>query len=510
MSVTRHPRQVLLLATVFLLNATEFLQAGMMAFGAEAIMGQINASPEEYTFVTIIYAAVAIGAIACQHWLIERLGWRQFIRVSVALFVAGAALCAGSDTFVQFLVGRAVMGLGGAAFMTSARLLINLIPPSPERFKGIVAFATSLAIGNACAPWVTAAAVTHDAWWAIFVLLGALAVVAALLGSLCLPTELTPDTQRSHASPPLVAAIVGFSLLCLYALQRAAYDFYSEGLPLLACVLAGVGGLVLLTRHQHAHARPLLALKRLVQLRYLSGLGLFFLCYVVLGANNTMLPVLMQRALGFPWEVIGKVLTLGMLSSLVAFVVKARIMLTAPAPRKFYVAGFTALFYSGWQLSRLNPEASLWTDVLPAIAGFGVFVILALATTALQTFTGLQHDALAFAHGQMLKNMMSQFGIALGIAAATLALQWRTSEHIFQLSQHLQPGDPETTNLLEQMASNFSASHGPQQAAQLALVQLTQLLNQQATLLAGIEYFSVVMMLALVGAVTMALQRVFR
>ena len=34
-----HPREKTLLATIFALNAIEFLQAGMIAFGAGPIMG---------------------------------------------------------------------------------------------------------------------------------------------------------------------------------------------------------------------------------------------------------------------------------------------------------------------------------------------------------------------------------------------------------------------------------------------------------------------------------------
>ena len=126
-----YPRMKLLLSTIFVLTAIEFLQSGMLAFGAAPISGQINASPEEYSIVTAAYAAVAIAAIAKMRWFIERLGWRRFILLSIAFFVTGAAISGLASSFPQFLLGRVVMGLGGAAFMTSARMLVNLIPPSP-------------------------------------------------------------------------------------------------------------------------------------------------------------------------------------------------------------------------------------------------------------------------------------------------------------------------------------------------------------------------------------------
>lgn len=499
-----------LLATVFLLTAIEFLQGGMVAFGAVPLMGHFNASPEEYTFATILYASVAIGAIACHHWLIERLGWRHYLMWSVTFFVLGAGVCASSRGYESFVLGRMVMGLGGAAFMTSARMIINLIPPSPQRLKGIAAFACALAIGNAAAPLMMAQAVSHDLVSGVFVLLAMLAVLAAIFASRFLPTDLVPEDQRSQANVGLVALLVLFSLLCLYGLQRAAYDFYANSVPVLLCIVLGGTGLGLLAWHQRRHAKPLLAIARLGNLRYLCGLALFALCYVIFGGTNTMLPALMQRALGFSWQVTGAVETVGLLSSLVTYFVMVRVLKVSQTPRKFYVAGFAALAWCGWQLSQLAPESNLWSDVPPALAAYGVFVLLVLGITAIESFAGLQHDAVAFAHGQMLKNMVSQFGLAIGIGVATLSLQWRTTEHMTQLSQRFDVADGRFAHLFEKINSALLSDLGPQQAGRVATAQLSDLIGQQATLLASADYFTVMMAVAIGFTLLMGTQRVFK
>lgn len=502
MQSLRHPHQRTLLGIVFLLNATEFLQSGMIAFGASAIMGQISASPDDFVLATVLYAAVAITAIAAQHWLVERLGWRLYVQLSAALFVTGGLICATSTSFTQFLLGRFVMALGGAGFMTAARLLINLIPPSPERMKGIGAFGSALALGNAFAPWLASVSVDADNWFLIFVVPAALAAGAALLSQFALPSDLVNDEARTQNSPWLTVSILCASLFGLYGLQRAAFDFYENATPLFMCVLVSVIGLGVVIFHQARHERPLLAIRSLLHTRYLAGLGLFAFCYVILGANNTMLPVLLQRAIGAPWVAVGEIQTLGLLSSLIAFVAMILILKKSPSPRKFYVVGFAALFYFAWQLSRVNLNADLVRDVLPAIAAFGVFLILVLATTAIHTFTELQKHAVGFNHGQMIKNMMSQFGIALGIAGSTVGMQWRVSEHYNVLTERFSNGDAIFSALRDQLSVQF----GPQQA----MAQLGQQLSQQATFLAGLDYFSLLMILAAISAVVMMAQRTFR
>lgn len=502
MDSSRHPQQRTLLIIVFLLNATEFLQTGMIAFGASAILGQISASPDDFVFATVGYAAVAITAIAGQHWMVERLGWRRYVQLSVALFVTGSLICASSNSFPEFLVGRAVMAVGGAGFMTAARLLINLIPPSPERMKGIVAFGSALALGNACAPWLAAIAIDADRWFVIFIVPAVMSVGAAVLSQWVLPADLVKDEARTRNSPWLMVTILCASLFGLYSLQRAAFDFYENAEPLVVLLIVSLGGAAGVIWYLQRNDNSLLAIRRLIQPRYLAGLTLFAFCYVILGGNNTMLPVLLQRALGAPLIAIGEIQTIGLFSSVIAFAGMIIILRKSPGPRKFYITGFIFLFIFAWLLSRLNLGADLLRDVLPAIAAFGVFLILVLATTAIQTFTDLQKDPVAFNHGQMIKNMMSQFGIALGIASSTLVMQWRISSHYTVLSERFNNGDATFIALRDQL----SASVGPQQA----MAQLAQALNQQATLLAGLDYFSLLMIVAAFSALLMLVQRTFR
>ncbi|MRW85432.1 MFS transporter [Pseudoduganella sp. FT26W] len=502
MDSPRHPREKTLLATVFLLNGVEFLQAGMMAFGAAPIMGQIGASPEEFTVVTILYAVVAIAAIAQMGWLIERLGWRRYVQASVAVFVVGTAICAGSSSLGQFLLGRLVMALGGAPFMTSARLMITHMPPTPRRFLGIKVFASALAIGNALAPWLAGEAVTADRWSVIFIVPGLLAGCAAILAIWCLPNQPAPAAQRSAQHLPAMAALVAGCFLVLYAFQRATYDFFDDPAPLAVCAGAGVALLWLVVRQLAAQRLPLLALSRLWQPRYLAGLALFTVCYMVLGANNYMLPVLTQRALGNSWQVAGTVQAGGLLSALAAFWVMAAILPAYPAPKKFYTAGFVFLAACGVLLFRLNGDADLWRDVFPAVAGYGAFIILVMATTALQAFAGLQQDAQGFNHGQQLKNMMSQFGVAAGVAVAALSLQWRNGEHYTALVARFGNGDAAFNEAVARLAQT--------QPAQVAVGQLAQQLNQQAILLASLDYFGFLVVFSLLGIGVMTLQRVLK
>lgn len=503
----RYPR--LLLLTIFLLTATEYLQSGMIAFGAGPIMGEIGAAPEEFSLASAIYACVAVGVIAKQRWLVERLGWRRFVLCSLFVFVCGAAVCAASTSHHQFLAGRIVMALGGGTLMTSSRVLVNLFPPSPARFGGIKYFATALAVGSASSPFLASTAVAHDGWQWIFVILIVLALVAAGLSAFCLPAEVPPRELRTQSHPVLLMALIAGSFFVLYAFQRSYYDLYGDATMLAAAGLLGVLALGYFVHAMHHGDSPLLHIRELHNARYWSGVLLFTFCYALMGATNYMLPALLQRGLGVAWVAIGPAQAAGLAATVLTSIVMLRLLPKRPAAKKYYLVGFLALAAFGWRVASLTPQADLWADVVPALAFYGVFVMLVLATTAMHTFREVQHHETVFSHAQQVKNMLSQFGSSLGIAVATAALQGRMAAHYSALNGRFVAGGPAYAGALQAYAE-AAAQQGAAQPGAVAGAMLSQALLQHATLMAALDYFWVVACIGLVGAAVMVTQRVLK
>ncbi|SFB20890.1 Major Facilitator Superfamily protein [Collimonas sp. OK607] len=507
--VTPQPSRSLLL-TIFLLTVIEFLQSGMIAFSAGPIMGEIGAAPEEFSLATAAYACIAITVIAKQRWMVERIGWRSFVLGSLTIFSIGCLICGTSESFPAFLIGRIVMGLGGASFMTSGRVIVNLIPPGPGRFRGIKHFASGLAGGIAFAPGLASFSVAHDRWNLIFGILIAVAILTALFAAHSLSDELVSRELHTQSHPIGLMALVAGSFTVLYILQRFQYDFFSDiTFLVVGLTLAGLA-LYYFFRSIHNHDRPLLELRSMRYPRYIVGVGIYSLCYLVLGANNYMLPVFMQRTLGFSWEIVGQFQTMGLLSALFAWVCMAWMIPKWPSAKKFFVIGFLALTMFGWHLMQLTVSANLWTDVLPALIGNGIFLMFVMATTAVETFRDVQHHDAVFSHAQQFKNMVAQFATALGISFSTIALQWRTSEHYGVLNAKFAAGDPIYLHHVQQIANSITSAVGAQAAQSISVATLAQELTQQSTLLACMDYFSVIAMVGIAGTVVMLMQRLMK
>jgi len=475
----------------------DFLQTGIVAFNAAPVMGGIGASPEEFSAIATLYGVVAIGAIAMHRWLVERLGWRRLLLAASALFALGAVVCGLAGGLLQFGLGRSLMALGCASFMTAGRVLVNHIPASPRRFTGIRFFAAGLAWGIAAGPLLASLALAASGWRAAFLLLPLPALLLALLSAWQVDDRRSIEREALAPSQPIaLLVLMGGSFLLLHGLQRAGFDFFADGRPLAALAAFGLPALGLSAWLARRARRPLIRIADLAQRRYLAGLAVFGLCYLLLGANNLVLPVLLQRAMGLPLELVGRFLGLGALAGVASWIVLARLLPRSPGPTRYYLAGFGALLLSAWQLSHLSESADPLRSVLPALLLNGAFVIVTLATTAMQAFQTLQRDERIFSHANQVKNMLAQFGIAAGTALATLCLQWRSTVRFDRLAESLSPSNPALAATLEQLTRHLSGLRNPVEAAQLATAQLAQQVMQEATWMAALDYFHLVTLVA--------------
>ncbi|WP_266169117.1 MFS transporter [Dyella subtropica] len=501
----------LLYATIFVLTAIEYLQSGMTAFAAGPIMGEVSITPEDFSLIAAVYASVAILVISMQRWLVERLGGHRFIQCATAISVIGSVLCATSDDFQSFLIGRIVMALGGGPLFTAARMMIHHWLAGPKRLVGIKFLATGLALSTAAAPWLASLAVSHETWSAIYWLLAVLGLLAFALGSIALPAApITIPEQRSASNPWLQLLLAGGSFVLLYALQRVYYDFYSNTASLAVAIGAAVLALMIYFQRQRDSAHPLLHVREMLHTRYLAGLALFMFAYVMLGANNYIVPMMLQRTLGYSWETAGYFQTLGLGFAVVTWAVMSQILPRYPSPRKYIVTGFIGLATFGALLAGQTSSANLWLDVLPALAMNSVFVLTVLPVTAMQTFRQMEDDESVFSNAQQVKSMLSQAGIALGVTLATLGQQWRTTVHYGVLNAQVNPDNPIYAATVQRLQDALASTVDAGQAAAMATAQVAQMLAQQASMLANIDHFKLIAVLGILGVLVTLVQKVFR
>ena len=118
---------------------------------------------------------------------------------------------------------------------------------------------------------------------------------------------------------------------------------------------------------ERKHPSPRLKVYKIVNQRYLFGIALYCFSYLILGANNYVLPNFLQSRLGYSWETVVHYQSLGLLRKLVAWLIMAQILPKDPAPKKFFIAGFLSLIAFSYLLPIITPSAEMWENILTAL-----------------------------------------------------------------------------------------------------------------------------------------------
>lgn len=510
MNTAKRPRPWIYLL-IGLLSLADFLQTSVVAFSAAPVMGDIGAGPEEYSLVATLYAVVAIAVICLHRWLVERLGWRTLMMASGAALALGAAICASSGSLPVFCLGRATMALGCASFMTAGRLIIDRIPPSPQRFTGIRFYAAGIAWGLVLGALLVSFSLSRNHWrWSFAALVVPGALIVLLVFLVLDDAPVVSDGLRSRIDAVGLAGLVAGSFAVLYGLQQATFHYFEVPGRVWAVLAAGLAGIGIFLAKPGRTRSPLIRFTPLLNPSYLVGLAMFSLAYLFLGANNYMLPVLLQRAFEVPLEMASRFIALGALGGVLTWIAMSRLLPRHQGPTRYYVSGFVALSAGAALLARLSEAANPWLSAVPPLACLGAFVILVLPTTAIQTFRNVQQDATTFSHAIQLKNMLGQLGVASGTALATLCLQWRSALRHTRITENMAASGAVVQQWLDQAAQQF-ASHGePTLAPRLALAQLSRLVAQEAVFTAALDYFVIVASLACICIVGVLLQAAWK
>jgi DHA2 family multidrug resistance protein len=165
--------------------------------------------------------------------------------------------------------------------------------------------------------------------------------------------------------------------------------------------------------------------------------------------------------------------------------------------RLLMMSGFGIMALSGFLFSRMSLDVAManvaWTNVLNGSANPLVFI--PLSTTTMSTLRNAQ-----IGNATGIYNLMRNTGASIGIAAMTTMLARGAQRHQAILTAHATPYEPAYRAWLDQVTAALAGQLGSVAAGPAALGVLYRTLVQQATLLAYLDNFRWISILALICA----------
>jgi DHA2 family multidrug resistance protein-like MFS transporter len=214
----------------------------ILGFALPKLSEALHPSASQQLWMIDAYSLILAGLLIVMGTLADRLGHRNFLLIGCSGFTLVSVLTALSETAVQLIAGRALLGVFGAMLLPSTLALIRCLFTDREQLRVAVAvWATTLTVGSALGPLVGGVLLEHFSWNAIFLIALPILLPVLLLGPLLLPeSDKSGQGSIDAQSVWLSISTMTTAVFAIKHIATAGLDGFAVTLLVAALCLGGV------------------------------------------------------------------------------------------------------------------------------------------------------------------------------------------------------------------------------------------------------------------------------
>jgi DHA2 family multidrug resistance protein len=257
-------------------------------------------------------------------------------------------------------------------------------------------------------------------------------------------------------------------------------------------------GLVALIFWELRHRNPVVNFRVLGERNFAASCIMTFCAYLALYASTKSLLGLLQSLFGYDALSTGLVMSPAGIAAVLAMPIVGRLLGLRMDARWLIAVGLLLMTAGNYWMSQLNLDISpgqvVWPRVV-MVAGLAVF--FAPANVAAYLYTPLALRGAAIGLASLLRNE----GGSVGVSLSQTVVERRDQFHVLRLGEYLDPLNAAASNFLARAQAFFVQQTGdPVASRQLAVQQLENLRQQQASSLAYFDTFWMAAVLTFVVA----------
>ncbi|MEP7343616.1 MAG: DHA2 family efflux MFS transporter permease subunit [Gemmatimonadaceae bacterium] len=480
MTEDRYAHKYPIAIAVTLATVLEILDTSIVNVAIPHMMGNLGATVDEITWVSVGYIIANVIIIPMSSWLSAYFGRKRYLAGSIALFVVASFFCGTATSLGSLVFWRVVQGTGGGALLSvSQATLFEAFPPA-EVAIGQAMFGIGVMVGPTLGPtlggWIT----DNYNWPWIFFINVPLGIIAFIM-------VVSYVRDSVHQVRAQTVDVLGMVLLTVavgslqWMLERGErYDWFDSRF-VTALLVTFVTSTVLLVWHELSIDEPIIDFRVLRSRQLATGVVFAGMLGLSLFGGVFVLPIFLQSLHGLTAQQTGMALLPGALASAVAMGLMGRFRGKFDA-RPSIVIGALLFLYSQIMLSRMTLASSGEEVFVPLILrglGLGlIFIPLTGAAMAEVTFRELPQATALF-------NLMRQLGGSLGIAIMATLLGRFTAGNKAILTEHVGAIDILTRQRVDILTQGFLArGMNALVAKQQALSVLDHQISAQASVIA--------------------------
>ncbi|MGP3924145.1 MFS transporter [Streptomyces sp. 8N616] len=370
----------------------------------------LGATQSELEWAINAYTLVFAGILFTAGLLGDRLGRKKVLLFGMALFGIGSVLAAMSDSPVQLIAFRALMGFGGAFVMPATLAILMNVFERDEQPKAIGIWVGGVGVAIAIGP-ITGGLLLEHFWWGSVFLVNVPIVAAGLLGMLLLvPDSRDPRPGRLDPSGVLLS-VVGLVLLVYGIIKGGQLADFGDR-EVLGSIGAGLLVLLGFVLHEKRSDHPAIDIGYFRMPAFSAAIAAIALVFFALMGVTFFTVFYTQSVRGYtPLET--GVLILPLALAQMFFAPRARLVVERFGSRAVCTGGMllVAVTLAGFVL--LDQDTPIWVlEVLFFLQGAGMAHIMPPVTTSIMQSLPREKAG----SGSALNNTFRQVGGALGVA----------------------------------------------------------------------------------------------
>lgn len=402
------------------------LDVTVVNVGLPAIMSSFRIGISTAEWVITAYMITMTVMLPSAGWFADRYGNKRVYILGLALFTLGSWLCGRSPSDEFLIASRALQGLGSGIIQSLGLAIVTREFKPEERGLALglwsMAAAASISFGPLLGGWL----VDAYSWHKIFDVNVPVGLLAVLL-SIFVQKEWKAPTGHPFDWKGF-AAIVVFMPLTIYALARGNSPTNPHGWAapeIIACFAVGAVALAFFVYTELRNPDPLLQIRLLGERNFGISQAIMTLFAVGMLGGTYLLPLYMQRGLGYTALMAGSVfLPVGLIQGALSAV--SGYLTRYIKPMLLAATGVLLLALSFYLASRFTLHTTHRHILFVLyIRGFGMG--LTIAPLSLFSLYNLSQKDMAAAAG--ISNSIRQLAGSVGIAVLTVIFSARTSFH---------------------------------------------------------------------------------
>ena len=490
----------LIAVVVALASFMEVLDTTIANVALPYIAGGMGVSEDEASWVVTTYLVSNAIVLTASSFLARMLGRKAFFLICLGLFTLSSLLCGFAPNLQALLLFRILQGFGGGGMVPVAQSILADSFPPEKRGQAFALFGVAVVVAPVVGPTLGGWISDNWSWQWCFLINAPVGVLAMALIAVLLRAQ--QPQQQTHGFD-----VIGFILVATFlgalevVLDRGLEDDWFASTFIVTFTVICALAFVLMIPWEMSRRNPMIDLRMVATRQFGACFVVMLVTGAILLATTQFLPLLVQQNFGYTATWAGLLLSPGGLVTLAMMFVVGRLAAKVQ-PKYLIVAGAALIAASMYQMTNVYGDLGFWFMARSRmLLGVGLPLIFIPIMTA--SYDGIAQSKTDQASALM--NAARNTGSSIGVSIVSNVLTHREQFHQSRLVESVLPSSAQYQDTLHRVTDYFVAQgNSLLQAQQQAIQWIGQQVQAQASFLAYMDAFWVLMLISL-AAVPLAL-----